>query len=297
MTVARARANGAISVVNAIVSGGLGGSVAIGLRTEAKVVLLEDVPEVEVIIDGKEAGDEGFLARLALKGVVARLGCPDWGGRVETTSDIPMARGLKSSSAAANAIVLATSQAMHLYEGESLSRADLLEAAIDAALDAGVTITGAYDDATASMHGGVCITDNAARKLITREDVDASMSAVLLVPPEPRATASVRDLPYEPFRPLAQEAHLLARRGRWLDALTMNGLVAGALYGAPAEWTRAALSSGAVAAGLSGKGPAFAAVAREADAKAVEAVLQTLAPQGARVLVAPLTNARAEVLA
>ncbi|HVM46323.1 MAG TPA: shikimate kinase, partial [Candidatus Thermoplasmatota archaeon] len=107
MTVARARASGAISVVNAIVTGHAGSSLAVALHTEARVTLLEDVPEVEVLIGGKEAGEEGMLARLVLKAVVARLGQPDWGGRVETTSDIPASRGLKSSSAAANAVALA----------------------------------------------------------------------------------------------------------------------------------------------------------------------------------------------
>lgn len=295
MTVARAWAGGAISVVNAIVTGHAGASAAIDLRTEAKVTLLEDVPEVEVVINGEEAED-ATLARLALKAVVARLGQPDWGGRVETTSAIPASRGLKSSSAAANAIALAANQAFHLYEGRALTRNELLDAGVEAALDAGVTITGAYDDASASMLGGLCVTDNPARKLVHREDLDESLRVVLLVPAAKTPTRSVKDLPYAPFAPLALEAHALAKRGRWLDALTLNGLYAGALYGVPPAWTRDALAAGALAAGVSGTGPAFAAVVREADAKPVEAALQANAPAGASILHAKLTNARAEAL-
>ena len=296
MTLARARANGAISVVNAIVTGSLGASLAVALRTEAKVTLLEDVPEVEVVINGEEPED-ATLARLVLKGVVARLGVPDWGGRVETTSDIPATRGLKSSSAAANAIALAANQAMHLYEGRSLARSELLECAIEAALDARVTITGAYDDASASMHGGLCITENMERKLLNRDEVDESLRVIILVPAGKTPTLSVKDLPYAPFAPLSREAHALARRGMWQEALTLNGLVAGALYDTPTSWTRAALAAGATCAGVSGKGPAFAAIASEADAKSVEAALRDVAPANARVLVTQLTNARAEVLA
>lgn len=296
MTSGRAFANGAISVVNAIVTGHAGASVAVDLKTEAKVTLLEDVPEVEVVIDGKEAGTEGQLARLVLKGVVARLGEPEWGGRIETTSDIPSSRGLKSSSAAANAVALATNQAFERYEGRALDKTILLETAIEAALDAGVTITGAFDDASASLLGGLCVTDNKERKVLHRESADESLAVLLLVPASKTPTASVRDLPYTPFAPLNLEAHKLARTGRWRDAVTLNGLVAGALYGVPAQWTRDALAAGAVAAGVSGTGPAFAALADEGKAKAVEAALTQVAPAGAHIVRTRLTNRRAEAL-
>ena len=297
MTVARARANGAVSVVNAIVTGHAGASLAIDLHTEAKVTLLEDVPEVEVVIDGEEAGEEGILARLCLKAVLARLGEPGWGGRVETTSTIPSSRGLKSSSAAANAVVLAANRAFEHYEGRALPRGELLLAAIEAALDAGVTITGAYDDASASLDGGLVVTDNLRRVVLHREALDESLRAVLLVPASKTPTASVRDLPYGAFAQLALDAHALARKGEWMRAMTLNGLYTAALYGSHASWSREALRAGALCAGLSGTGPAFAAIARADDAAGVEKALRGVAPEGARVMTANVTNRRAEVLA
>lgn len=294
MIFGRARANGAISAVNAIVTGHAGASLGVALHTEAKVTLLEDVPEVEVVINGEET-ENPTLARLVLKAVVARLGEPEWGGRVETTSTIPLSRGLKSSSAAANAVALAANQAFERYEGRALSRTELLEACIEAALDAGVTITGAYDDACASLHGGLCVTDNRERKLLMRQEMDESLAVVLLVPSGKTPTKSVKDRPYAPFAPLALEAHLLARQGRWAEAMTLNGLVCGALYDVPPAWTRAALAAGALGAGVSGTGPAFAAVCRDADAKAVESALAALAPEEAEILLTRPTNARAEV--
>ncbi|HUR69326.1 MAG TPA: shikimate kinase [Candidatus Thermoplasmatota archaeon] len=295
MSVGRARANGAISIVNAIVTGHAGGSAAIDLHTQAKVTLLEDAPEVEVLIDGKEAGEEGILARLCLKAVVARLGEPEWGGRVETTSDIPSSRGLKSSSAAANAVTLAANQAFHLYEGKALSRGECLAAAIEAALDAGVTITGAFDDASASLDGGVVVTDNLARLVLHREAVDEALRVVLVVPASKTPTASVRDLPYGAFATLALHAHALARKGDWYRAMTLNGLYAAALYGAPSSWTRDALGAGALAAGLSGTGPAFAAVCRAEDAGAVGKALRDAAPS-TEIRTVSLTNRRADVI-
>jgi shikimate kinase len=89
----------------------------------------------------------------------------------------------------------------------------------------------------------------------------------------------------------------MALRGRWMDALTLNGLVAGALYGTPAAWTRDALAVGALCAGVSGTGPAFAAVCRADDEKGVEAALQANAPTGARFLHTRLSNARASEVA
>lgn len=296
MTVARARANGAISVVNAIVTGFAGGSVAVDLKTEAKVTLLEDVPEVEVIIDGQEAAEEGMLARLVLKAIVARLGEPEWGGRIETTSDIPSSRGLKSSSAAANAVALAANHAFHLYEGKALPRGECVEAAIEAAIDAGVTITGAFDDANASLDGGVVITDNRQRIVLHRETVDDALRAVLLIPAAKTPTSSVRDLPYGVYAPLALHAHALARKGDWYRAMTLNGLYTAALYGSPASWSRDALAAGALGAGLSGTGPAFAAVARADDVPAVEKALREVAPAGAQIRTVALTNRRAEVI-
>ena len=77
----------------------------------------------------------------------------------------PCGQRLKSSSTAANAAVLATLDAM----GEEM---DLIEAAkigVAAAREAGETITGALDDALASMLGGAVVTDNRNMKLLKRD--------------------------------------------------------------------------------------------------------------------------------
>jgi len=60
------------------------------------------------------------------------------GAKVATKSQIPIASGLKSSSAAANAAVLATVDAL----GEKLESLEAIKIGVQAALDAKVTITG-----------------------------------------------------------------------------------------------------------------------------------------------------------
>ncbi len=46
---------------------------------------------------------------------------------------------------------------------------EIVNLAIDSSLEAGVTITGAFDDATASYFGGVTVTDNINREIIIKE--------------------------------------------------------------------------------------------------------------------------------
>ncbi len=87
------------------------------------------------------------------------------GFTVKTSSTLPVASGLSSSSATSNAVVIATANAlMNEYQFKSRSKdfneLDLLNMGVDASLEAGVTITGAFDDASASYFGGLTITNN-----------------------------------------------------------------------------------------------------------------------------------------
>ena len=79
-----------------------------------------------------------------------------FGAKIKTQSNIPIARGLKSSSVAANATALATTAAL----GKTLDDLEIIKLGVEAAFDAKVTVTGAFDDACASYFGGIVITDN-----------------------------------------------------------------------------------------------------------------------------------------
>lgn len=288
---AKALARGGVTVVNAIATG-RGATLAVDLPLEAEVELLDDSPEVRVTMT-PDADEDPGLARAVVAELNRRLGTT-YGAVVTTRSRIPVSRGLKSSSAAANAIGLAANKAVHLMEGRSLTEKDVLLMGVDAALAAGVTVTGAYDDASASMLGGLCITDNRERRLLGRLEVDPGLTAVVLVPPRKVRKKDVKALPYAAVAPLAARAHALALAKEWPEAMTLNGLAYGAVYAVDPAPAIAALSAGALGAGLSGTGPAIAAVAHEADVKAVEDALRGFAGD---VLTARVTNARAEVRA
>lgn len=97
----------------------------------------------------------------------------EFGIDLKTKSSLPMASGLSSSSASSNAIVKATSSIIaEEFNEKPLSDLEIVNMAIDASLDAGVTITGSFDDATASYFGGVVVTDNKNRKFLIKEKMD-----------------------------------------------------------------------------------------------------------------------------
>lgn len=252
-----ARAPGAATVINAIAT--LRGSAfAVDLHTRAKVEL-DDGPGVQGSIEDRD-GDTALIER-CVELTLERFNL-DHGGRVETSSEVPIASGLKSSSAAANASVLATLDAL----GMTLEPIEAALIGVEAARETGVTVTGAFDDAAASMLGGVVVTDNEKDELVKREE--AGWSVAVYVPDE---SAESGDADVERCRlvaPVVERAYDLALQGEYADALTINGLAYCAALGydpAPAVTGLAA----AEGAGLSGTGPSFAAIGTNEQVKEV----------------------------
>ena len=167
----RARAPAAGTVLNALATE-TGAAFAIDEYTRATVELDGGG---EVTADVAEDPDADMrLIEECVAAVTDRFGDGE-GGHVRTESEVPMAAGLKSSSAAANATVLAALSA--LEAADELDRADACRLGVDVAREVGVTVTGAFDDASASMLGGVTITDNATDELLAREERDWTSSS------------------------------------------------------------------------------------------------------------------------
>ncbi|MCJ7694617.1 MAG: shikimate kinase, partial [Anaerolineaceae bacterium] len=176
-----AQALGAGTIINAIATW-KGAAFGIDLKTSAEVRLNES-DKVNGTI--KEGGDPELIER-CVRLVFERFN-QTGGAEVMTTSEVPIASGLKSSSAAANATILATLDAL----GENMEPLDAARLGVQAALDAGVTITGAFDDAAASMLGGVVITDNMSNTLISRDKME---SEVIIYAPDKKAFSSQTDV-------------------------------------------------------------------------------------------------------
>jgi shikimate kinase len=105
----RAAALGAGTVLNALATG-TGAAFGIDVETRATVTLDPDADDVRGEIAEDPDADTALIERCVA------LATDRWGdgegGTVRTDSDVPLAAGLKSSSAAANATVLATLDAL-----------------------------------------------------------------------------------------------------------------------------------------------------------------------------------------
>lgn len=255
-----AAAPGAGTVLNALATG-RGSAFALDFETSAHVDL-DDSGEVGGEIDGQPDADTELIERcvsLTLERwgddpAAAELPQPV-GGTVRTESDVPTAAGLKSSSAAANATVLATVDALGLagiVDHEAACRVG-----VQAAREAGVTVTGAFDDASASMLGGLTVTDNSADELLAREEV--AWDALVWTPPERAYSADADADRCGQVAPMARLVEELALDGEYARAMTVNGLAFSAALGFSADPAVEAMPH-AAGVSLSGTGPSVVAV-------------------------------------
>lgn len=246
----RGEARGAVTIVNAIAAG-KGCAVGVDLRTWAEVELVPG-EGVEVEMDGLP--DEPVkLVELCVQAVLERFSMKRR-AIVRTGSQIPVSRGLKSSSAAANAVILATLDALQA----EMTAVDVLRMNADVSIRAGVSVTGAMDDAAASLLGGVVFTDNHARTLLRRERFDLCDRVVIAVPERMIRKSGLPKERIALYRTLAEEAFRLAWNEEYAKAMTLNSLIYGAALGLDQELSIKALRAGAVASGISGTGPAVA---------------------------------------
>ncbi len=255
----QAKAPAAGTVLNALATG-TGAAFAIEEYTTATVEL-SDNAGVTGHIEGADDGDTRLIER-CVELVTERFG-DGQGGYVETASDVPMASGLKSSSAAANATVMATLDA--LGATERVSREDAARIGVEAARDVGVTVTGAFDDASASMLGGLTVTNNDEDELLARDTPD--WDVLVWTPPEQSFSADADVERCQQIAPIAEVVAELALDGRYTEAMTINGLAFCAALGFPTEPMMEAMDAAGVS--LSGTGPSFVAVGEHEQLAAV----------------------------
>ena len=259
---------GAATILNAVATW-KGAAFGIDLKTRAEVELNNSG-----LIRGDVPGVDTSLIERSVQMVQERLGY-GYGAVVRTSSEIPVAGGLKSSSTAANAAVLATLDALQ----EEMDLIDAAKIGVAAARAVGVTITGALDDALASMLGGVVVTDNRSMQLLRREELSCP---VMLLVPEKKLFSRDTDVSRSRLiAPLADVAFDLAMRGDYCRAMTLNGLAYCAALRLPAEPMLLALEAGAKGVSLSGTGPAYAAIIDEDKMDGLESAWR---PLGGRVI-------------
>ena len=269
-----ASAPGAGTVLNALATH-RGSAFAIDVDTTATVDLDPAAEGVTGEIAAAPEGDTRLIERCV--GLVTERFGDSEGGTVHTDSEVPMAAGLKSSSAAANATILATLDALGVrvvdstgvseldedaepaadLAADEITAADACRIGVEAAREVGVTITGAFDDAAASMLGGVVVTDNDSDELLARES--RAWDVLVWTPPERAYSADADVDRCENVTEMADLVEELALDGRYGKAMTVNGLAYSAALGFSTEPAVEAMPH-AEGVSLSGTGPSVVAV-------------------------------------
>lgn len=285
---AEAISHGAATIINAIATG-KGAAVGVDLWTKAAVTITDEPGTVKVKILS-DSSENPVLAQKTVEHVLKHFGLEkEFGAKVETRSNIPVARGLKSSSAAANAIALATTAALE----RSLEDVAVVKLGVDGAMDTKVTITGAFDDACASYFGGVVITDNLERKIIKRFELDEAPAVLFYVPAKKTYTADSDVKRMKTMASVVKIAYREALNGNYWAALTLNGLIFSSALGYDSSLAVDALTAGAYAAGLSGTGPAVTAIVPEDK---VDLVKEAWQKREGEILEARINQEKAKVV-
>ena len=255
----KVRCPGSATIINAIATG-YGAAFGIGLDIICKAKITDS--DIKCFND---VGADTLLMDLCVKKVFEKYNIDEeeFGLEINTTSTLPMASGLSSSSASSNAIVSLTSNIIsEEFNLNPLNDLEIINLAIDASIEAGVTITGSFDDATASYFGGVVVTDNTNRKFIIKEKMK-NYDILVYMPNFYSKSGESNVNRMKLLAPLVETAFGLAKNKDYLKALNLNGLIYASALGFDSTIAIDALESGAIASGLSGTGSSFIAICDE----------------------------------
>lgn len=258
--------HGAATIVSAI-SSYYGVSFGVSLSTKATLRKCEG-EGTRVTASGPERVDD----RLVLECIkYARCaGLLDGYVQVSVESQIPPSRGMKSSSSVSLAVLGAILQA----SGRRFTDAALLRMSAEASIRAGVSLTGAYDDAAACHYGGIVFTSNRSMRLMKRLQIRDGYKTVFCIPGRRIVKSS---LPVAELSKHAAEMKAMydaAREGMLSEACMSNTMLLCSLLDIDPSPALEAAQAGAVMSGLSGTGPAFFAVAGGDDVQGVAKVME-----------------------
>jgi len=294
MTAVRAKAQtfGAVSIVNAIASG-KGATASVKLATEAEVELENSRGEWVVVVNGKKS--ESRLAvetvRRAIK--IANKDPDAFSGIVKTSSSVPIGVGLKTSSSSSTAIALAVFAALGQ---KAFDPKKVLDCSVEASLASGASITGALDDAAACLLGGVNMTDNLARKVLSSKLFDKRLKVVILVPKAKSRRESVDPQFIRKFANLIDLFFEMSLKGDYWRAMVLNGMAYSSILKYDPYPALRAVELGAMGAGLSGTGPAVAAVFDPSKQSAIDALTKDWAAEGGSVIETETNNEHGRLL-
>ena len=283
------RSPGSATIINAIATG-FGSAFGIGLDIQCEAKTVSDS-----ISCFNDVGADNTLMEICAKKVYEyyNIDESDFGVELKTKSNLPMASGLSSSSASSNAIVKVVSSIISdEFDLTPLTDLEIINMAIDASLEAGVTITGSFDDATASYFGGVVVTDNKNREFIIKEEMDEYQILVYMPNFYSKSGDSNPDR-MKLLAPLVETAFGFAKEKNYFKALNLNGLIYSATLGFNSSIAIDALEAGALASGLSGTGSSFVAIV---DDESIDDVKESWSKYEGEVIPTEVDNVGCKIL-
>lgn len=260
---------GSATIINAMATG-FGSAFGIDLNMKVTIELTEN-NEIKCSSDKDPKPNLMYeCVNNVLKKYQLNLEEQDFGLKIMAESGIPLGSGLSSSSAISNAVTYATSSIIsEELNLKPLSDLEIINLGIDASLKCGVTITGSFDDASASYFGGLVITDNLNRKLLVKKEFE-NKNIIINMPDTPSLSGKVNMDRIKLLSPLVETAFKKACNGDYYNALNLNGLIYGTTLQFDNEIAIKALESGALASGLSGSGSAYVAIVNDEDVENVK---------------------------
>jgi shikimate kinase len=274
----RSTMHGAVSIVNAIASG-KGSALGISLKVNVDLSLSSGRG---IYLDSKQ-GEK--LIRILITRTLPKNILSENAIRIKISSEIPVGFGLKSSSAISNAVALACQKLLD----DGIDDIKILNQAADSSIEAGVSLTGAFDDSAACYFGGFVVTDNLSRKLISREPAPEDLFAAILLPARV-IRGNLFNLYLTPE--IFNLAFKMASDQDYWRAMKLNGITVAALLGNDYTPVISALKEHALSAGISGNGPSVVAVTNSKHLKALESTLSSYEGQ---VLISKINNQKASV--
>lgn len=250
------QSHGAITVVNAMPCG-IGATIGVALETTATFTVGGEGRQVTITNDPTE---NDSMARICVRRAY-EVACEeepeDWS--LVTESEIPVSRGLKSSSTACNAIL----RSVFAELDREMDPVMMIKLGVECAREAGVTVTGSFDDACGSGLGGLVMTDNTRDLIIAGADID-DYDVIIHVP---SYKIVKKGIDVDALHAVATEMRRVIGMvmSKPFEAMTMNGRIISRVSGVDNSLAEKAVSMGALGAGMSGAGPAIAIVVPKGD--------------------------------
>ncbi len=281
MAKSKAIVHGAVSLVNAIANK-KGATLGISLKVEATI---ETKPGKGITIQSKNKTLSSRLINKTLEKILTKKELEQNKITIILESEIPTGYGLKSSSAISSAVALACAK---IFKPE-LTDQKILLAGVQASIESKVSITGAYDDACSCYFGGFNVTDNAKKQIVRSEKIPTNLIAIIFVPKN-RKRGNLKNLKI--LSAVFYNAWKLAKNANYWQAMIINGLATSTILNSDPKIITNLLEKGAIAASISGNGPAIAAIAKKEDEQNVKKVFSSL--EG-NIIVSKINNKKAEV--